>query len=171
MADNQLVPNLPGILTLHASAVAVNGEAFIFLGPSETGKSTICRLLAAYTQPLADDLIYLAHCGGAEWKVANAEFDTQVHNPPLRAIFRLYQAPAVRLEQLDDLQICRHLTDAFFEAHWQRQYDLETKKSAFTALAVVARSIPGFRLHFNLSISALELAKSMQKSVKTAENN
>ena len=50
---------------LHASAVAVDGEAVAFVGPSGAGKSTLAAALHARGHALvADDLVALAHVGG-----------------------------------------------------------------------------------------------------------
>ena len=46
-------------VSLHASAVCANGRALIFLGPSETGKTSMCYLLSKHTQVLALDAVYL----------------------------------------------------------------------------------------------------------------
>jgi len=145
-------------LLIHASAVYTDKGAMVFLGPSNTGKSTICRLLDTYTQPLADDGVYLtSHNGG--WQVTDGTNLKPLSKSglPLLAVFRLHQAPTVRLERLGTWQTCRHLTDAFFEVRWQRQYDRKTKKNAFQVLAAIARSTPGFRLYFNLSARTFDI--------------
>jgi hypothetical protein len=148
-------------LIIHASAVCINDGALVFLGPSGTGKSTICRLLKSHAEPIADDAVYLVPQIGGGWLTGNAnrysaEPSSQVQrftpgNVPLRAIFRLHQAPVPLVQQIDSLQTCRYLTDAFFEIHCQRLYNAETKRGAFSELAAVSRHIPGYRLHFNLS--------------------
>jgi len=162
MTDNTY-PLDPGeVLVIHASAVRTDDGALIFLGPSETGKSTICSLLSRHLEPVADDLVGLIPCTEGKWTVLDAQHDvipitwaeaqaSAPDSPLLRAIFRLHQAPVASLEQVDSLQTCRYLTDAFFEARWQRLYSIEMKTIAFAALAAIARSIPGYRLHFHLS--------------------
>ena len=45
------------IFLLHASAVAIKGNGVVFLGQSGAGKSTIVKLLADISKPLADDII------------------------------------------------------------------------------------------------------------------
>lgn len=52
-----LFPN-KGIL-IHASAVFANNKAFLFLGKSEAGKSTIMRFLSKNYRPLADDSLII----------------------------------------------------------------------------------------------------------------
>jgi energy-coupling factor transporter ATP-binding protein EcfA2 len=154
-------PNPRGTLALHASAVAVNGGALLFLGPSGTGKTTMCRLLSGHTQTLAEDTVYLVPSAGG-WKVIPGdrvalskplarEQATAAEDTPLQAILRLHQAPTPRLEPISILQTCRHLADAFFEVPRQRKLERETKCAAFAYLATIARAVPGYRFHFDLS--------------------
>ncbi|PIR79409.1 MAG: hypothetical protein COU26_01315 [Candidatus Levybacteria bacterium CG10_big_fil_rev_8_21_14_0_10_36_30] len=49
---------------LHCSAVSVNGKAYIFLGKSGAGKSTIVQLLLKSYIPLSDDLAIIRKIGG-----------------------------------------------------------------------------------------------------------
>lgn len=145
---------------IHASAAVLHDEAVVFLGPATTGKSTICCLLSPHMQTVADDLVCLVPRMGGGWSVVDAgnsttiiskEVPTDRTYPLLRCVFRLRQAESSYLEPLDSLETCRCLTDAFFEVRWQRLYDIETKKAAFVELAMVARSVPGYVVHFSLS--------------------
>ena len=155
------------ILALHASAVYVDNKAMIFLGPSGTGKSTICDLLSAHAQTLALDAVYLVSHADGGWAVVKGDgrahgrslsLDqaTALYSVPLRMIFRLYQAPAPRLEPLDRLEVGRYLTDAFFEIVRQREYDFETKRCAFSSLSAIARTVPGYEFYFDLTPRTLE---------------
>lgn len=59
---------LGGGLALHASAVALRGRAWVFVGPTGAGKTTAARLACedAGAEPLADDLVLLwAEADGA----------------------------------------------------------------------------------------------------------
>lgn len=168
MSDFSCALNPFGILAIHASAVRLNGRALVFLGPSETGKSTICRLLSGYAEPLADDAVYLVPDGGARWAVADGT--GRAFGPPLSkdeayalrttrlyAVFRLYRASEPCLEQIDSLQTCRCLINAFFEVGRHRAFGLEDKKRAFSRLASIARTVPGYHFYFDLSSHTLEM--------------
>jgi hypothetical protein len=155
----------PDILAIHASAVQANGSALLFLGPSGTGKSTMCHFLNAYTQILALDAVFLIRRAGT-WEVANGdsrafkrplslEEIATFSRIPLRAIFRLYQAPSPLLQQISSLATCRYLIDAFFEIGRQREYTYQTKQIAFSSLAAIARSVPGYQFYSDLSPFAL----------------
>lgn len=159
MAEMSTCPEPEGIIALHAAAVCVEGGAVLFLGPPNTGKSTVRRMLAEHTPSLADDGVYIV-VSQTHWAVAQAE-----HRPffrplaqkevkhlvtfPLKAIFRLYQSPSPRIKRIETLLICRYLVDAFFEITRQRNYNVLTKQLIFANLAKVARVIPGYEFYFN----------------------
>jgi hypothetical protein len=168
MIDTVRDPEPLGIVPIHASAVQLDGDTLVFLGPSGAGKSTIRRLLHAFARPLADDRVYLIPQEGGEWAVADAgnrilegrlseQEAAALEGPPLRAILRLSQDSKPRLEPMDALQTCRHLTNAFFDLYWHRNFKPETKRVAFASLATIARSVPGYRLHFDRSPQTIEV--------------
>lgn len=155
--------DFPSVLTIHASAVYTKKGALLFLGPSETGKSTICGLLAPYVQQLADDAVYLIAQPTKRWEVFKA--DGQAYNGipgrnvlldskgiPLYAVFRLYQAATPYLVLIDSLGCCRYLTNAFFEIPGQRHCDTKTKCQIYSSLANIARAVPGYEFHFTRSV-------------------
>jgi len=58
-----------GVMALHASAVAIEGQAVVLCGPSEAGKSTTAAALALRGVPvLSDDITALSE-GGADFQV------------------------------------------------------------------------------------------------------
>jgi hypothetical protein len=166
--DTACPPEPLGILAIHASAVQLKGGGLIFLGPSGAGKSTTHDLLSACAQPIADDRVYLIPRSNGQWEVIDAgervlegpltEREAQtLQGSPLRAVFRLHQDTVLRLEPLDALHTCRHLTDAFFDLYWHENLSVKGKKHAFARLATVARSVPGYDLHFDLSPQTAKL--------------
>ena len=112
---------------IHASAVEYRGKALVFLGPSETGKSTISQLLAATldgARVLADDMVDLDWQANNEWMVSDARprllqeraegrSTSAAPRVPLGAVFRLYQSPCPRLMPLRDLETGLYLMMAF----------------------------------------------------------
>jgi hypothetical protein len=158
------------ILALHASAVFNKKGTLIFLGPSGTGKTTICGFLNPYMEVLANDAVYLIPQGENKWcvlcgdKYAHTGTTQQfLENTvsasciPLRAIFRLYQAEDPYLRKVDAFLTCRYLTDAFFEIVRQREEPFNVKRRTFTALAKIARSFLGYEFHFTLSSQILRV--------------
>ncbi|MBN1955296.1 MAG: hypothetical protein JW900_09635 [Anaerolineae bacterium] len=142
---------------LHASAVAVQGGAWIFLGPGGTGKSTMLQLIGRRARPLADDKIYLVRrsqrwivvdAGGRDFHYSLSDQETAaLDGPHLQAVVQLRQASELSLEPLVPLDVCRGLVEAFFELPWHKQYDVQTAQRVFSTLAAVARAVPGYRLH------------------------
>jgi hypothetical protein len=127
-------------------------------------------MLSAHTQSqsLADDAVYLIPRTKGRWEVVTAEGQAfrkplsteqadELEGVPLRAILRLYQAPQPHLERIDNLLTCRYLTDAFLEINRHRQLDIEEKKRAFSGLAAIARSVPGYQFHFERSPQTLQV--------------
>jgi hypothetical protein len=149
-------------LPIHASAVQAEGGALLFLGPSETGKSTVRQLLEAHLPALADDIVYLVPQAEGRWGVApvdnrafweplSASEVAALRIVPLQAVLRLYRAAEPRLERIPILETCRHLIGAFFEVYWPRCCDVPAKKMAFTNLARVAAATTGYHLYFERS--------------------
>lgn len=81
---------------IHSSAVIVDGHGFLFVGPSEAGKSTVARLSAAH-HVLGDEMNLVRDTGdGLEvvGTVFNGLFkDKQPGEAPLDGVFLLKQAP------------------------------------------------------------------------------
>jgi len=159
MSEQAMRLESAGILTLHASAVRIGGQALVFLGPSGTGKSTICRLLSDLSEPLVDDSTYVLYREGRGWLVGEARAPAYeeafltgrtagLDGVPLRAVFRLRQAAATRLEPLPAWQTCAYLVEAL---GWHRFRPAGMNRAIFARLAAIARSVPGYRLHFDLS--------------------
>jgi hypothetical protein len=152
--------------------VQVDESAFIFLGSSGAGKSTICRLLSPFATPLADDRAFLIPQEKREWAVADAtgyprrcrlreEEAAALIGVPLKGIFRLYQAHEPRLEKTGALITCHNLAKAFFEFYWHRDLSADVKKPVFSILADISRLVPGYDLHFDLSSQTVELMQEI----------
>ena len=127
----------PGLF-LHASAVAVDGGAWLFLGHSTAGKSTIARMLGEAYPVLADDAVFASKGDDGAWRVVDGGFrfgegdfaDWQERirrqidrNPvPLRGCLRIHQATETRIAPLDPVELARYLMDAAMEIDLQRKF-------------------------------------------------
>lgn len=90
-------------LMIHSSAAIVDGQGFLFVGPSEAGKSTVARNSAAF-HVLGDEmnLVHFTPDGlELEGTPFNGTFrDKRPGRAPLRAVFLLNQAPTHRVVPL-----------------------------------------------------------------------
>jgi hypothetical protein len=132
----------------------------------------MCRLLGDEAEVLAEDKVYLIPRAGDDWGVADAwpqtargalseEEAMALESVPLKALFRLYQAPRTRLERVDALVAVRHLTEAFFELAWHQYLDVGAKKASYASLARVGRCVPTYELCFVKSPRVVELVLQM----------
>ena len=127
-------------LFFHASAVAVDGGACLFLGHSTAGKSTIARKLGAVLPVLADDSVFAARDAAGVWRVVDggfrfdqgwglAEWQIDVRRRfqagrgiPVRKCFRIHQAAIARVESMPPVELGKHLMDAAMEIDVQRKF-------------------------------------------------
>jgi hypothetical protein len=159
-----------GVL-LHASAAVLDGKALVFLGPSETGKSTICRRLGAYAQPFADDKVCLFRRADGLWAIVVRDkiwpagelldgVGDAEEAVPVRAVLRLYRGRA-RLERVGALQLCQLLLTAVFEINWPDRGDAAARRHAFTELAAAARALPGYVFYISRSARTVQILCEM----------
>jgi len=98
-----------GGVALHGATVLRDGKGWIFAGPSRSGKSTAVAL-SAPGQSLGDDFAAVIPSGSV-WQTMAVPFDNREVAPegapkgllPLAGIFRLFQAPAARVESVRPL--------------------------------------------------------------------
>ena len=125
-------------LFLHASSVVIGGEAFLFLGHSTAGKSTIARLLGAAYPVLADDAVFVSRRPEGRWGVVDGGFrfgegdfadwqerirrQIDLNSVPLRGCLRIHKATELRMGPMDPAELARHLMDAAMEIDLQRKY-------------------------------------------------
>jgi hypothetical protein len=158
-----------GIRAFHASSVIANGKAWVFLGPSGTGKSTIVGLLEPYFEILADDAVYLMPLNST-WHVCKAdggrvfyhplkkERVQDLDGPELGGFFRLFKSRSTYIvSNIDMIEAVRHLTNAFFEIDRHRLFGLRSKKQAFTDLVNLANYAPTSELYFSLAPQTLSV--------------
>ena len=143
-------------LFLHASAVVVGGGAFLFLGHSTAGKSTIARLLGNSFPVIADDAVYARQGPDGLWRVVDGSFRfgrdamqdwaEEVRRRAagadavrLSGCLRIHKGEGVRIEPLVPSGLARCLMDAVMEIDLQRKFGRTPHGGSFhpgTPLAV-----------------------------------
>lgn len=150
------------IIYLHGSAISVNGQGYLFIAPSGTGKSTHTRLwrerygsevvMINDDKPFVrftDDDIYL--CGNP-WNGKHG-LGSQVE-APLRAIVHIRRAEENRVEPLDRLGALKQL---YIQTY--RFKDRAKMEIVLHLLARILENVPCYTLYCNMDPSAAELAR------------
>ena len=133
---------------LHASGVARQGKGYLFLGPSGAGKSTVAGLSQqAQGIVIHDDQVVLSLHRG-HYRIAYAGSHA-AH--VLQAVFLLRKGSANRLTPLSPPQLCASLSRALLQYAIGREHYGPWVRQAFHNVAAIARSVPGYQLHFRES--------------------
>ena len=99
---------------IHSSGVIRDGKGFLFLGPSEAGKSTVASLSSQYS--VINDEITIADFTGAVPMLVSTPFNglfrtKAVGSAPLAGIFVLEKSPDDRIEPLSQSAAIRPVAD------------------------------------------------------------
>lgn len=143
---SQLLVQERGFL-LHAATIEHQGRAYVFMGRSGAGKSTIASLSPAGS--VFTDEISLVRKFGT-WEAFGTPFwgefraDGQNRSAPLAGIFALVQAPQNRKQDLSARQaLAELLGNTLFFAP-----DREARERLLEIYSDLIRTIPVFRLEF-----------------------
>lgn len=152
---SQLLLSARGML-LHAATVVRDGRAYVFMGQSGAGKSTIAR--GAPAGSALTDEISLVRCHASGWRAHGTpfwgEFRAAGQNAsyPLARIFALQQAPHNRVEKLASREALRALLNCslFFSAV------PEDRQALLSVAAELAESGRIYRLEFRRELDFWE---------------
>ncbi len=105
-----------GGLALHAAGVVRGSAAYVFAGPSRSGKTTLVGLSRPCTS-LGDDFAVLLPAGRGAWRTTAVPFDNSERAPdaepgaffPVRGLWRIFPAARHRLERLEPLRAAASL--------------------------------------------------------------
>jgi hypothetical protein len=149
-------------LMLHASALAYEGQAYLFSAPCGTGKSTHARLWQKYfgnekiqiindDKPairLIDNIFYVF---GTPWSgKSDQNLNVKV---PLQAICFLEQSAHNWIEELDSKAALKLLLNQTL-----RPYEIHLMDNLLTLLDKIIRQIPIYKMGCNISAEAVEMA-------------
>lgn len=136
-------------LMVHASVIRRDGEGYMFLGRSGTGKSTHSRLWLKHVNgsvllnddnPVVRVVDSLPYVYGTPWSGKTKCYKNEV--VPLKAVVRLSQAPHNKISRLAPLQSFASLLPACSCMRWDSASVTALHKTVERVIAVV----PGYQL-------------------------
>jgi hypothetical protein len=138
-----------GGFLLHASSAVRNGNAFLFSGLSEAGKTTMARLAPPDAVLLTDEASYVRKVG-ARYLAFGTPFAGDLGKPgknvsaPIAALYLLAKANENRIIPLEPTDAVRRLMrNILFFAH-----DPELVNLVFQAALTFVGTVPAFQLDF-----------------------
>lgn len=156
-------------ILIHSSGVIHRRKAFLFLGRSGSGKTTITELCYPGAKIIHDDMVFLHADNNRFFLFASPEINNVVSKRDeqsvlasdlfkygdelLSGMFVIKQSRVNSLRPLSSLESAYALISAFLE--FPRMHDYvptsAEMKYAMSTLADAARSIPAYELHFRKS--------------------
>jgi hypothetical protein len=147
-----------GGLLVHAASAVRNGRAFLFVGASGAGKTTISRLAPPDATLLTDEISYVRRQGDG-YIAYGTPFAGELARPgenvraPLAALYLLAQGPENKIEPVGEADATRAVLESvLFFAH-----DSELVGHVFDSVCELVRRIPVQRLTFVPDSSVWEL--------------
>ena len=136
----------------HAAGVVCENSAYLFIGTSGSGKSTICSLSARRKRrkctTIHDDHVVVYPNEQGKYEVSDRTLLTS--GVPLRALFFLNQATNNHLVPLSQLETAKGLLDSSFDMA-QILLHGQLLQNTFFISADIARCVPGYNLYFRKS--------------------
>ena len=140
---------------LHSAVVAHKTDGFMFLGPSNAGKTTLATMSASIgCAVLGDEHNFIIPDQGIGYVLTAAPSIKRFpvgyseRRPPLGGIFRLVQDKTNFLVSIPPIEIAKTLFDAFMETPPGPLLSDELLARAFGIMGDIARRTPGYELHF-----------------------
>ena len=159
------------VLLFHGSAVAVGGEAYLFIAPSGTGKSTHTRLwreLFGDRAVMVNDDKPLMHVSESGVTIYGTPWDGKHHLSrniavPLRAVCVLERAEENRIASVSPVQAFSSLLRQSY------RYESEAEEQrALSLLDLLTQQVGLYRLGCNMTPAAAETAwRTMSDARKT----
>lgn len=148
---NAITPSQNAVL-FHTAAIARDGKAYVFYGPSTAGKSTLSALAARRYQVMTDDMLILRYADGqlraatcGFWGGETTVYPTKHLDLPIHGLYRLHKADSNRVERLSNATgaidlVCQVPSMIRSALDHQRILDFMGRAAA---------TVPFFELHFH----------------------
>lgn len=145
---------------IHSAGMIIDGQGFLFVGHSDTGKSTIMKLLRGQGEMLGDDRIIVRQWPEGfrihgTWSHGELH-DVSTTDAPLKGIFFLEQAksnnliPILDTQELLGLTLSHVIKALVTEDWWDKILDVINQ---------MIKIIPAFRLEFDQSGKVIDVLK------------
>jgi hypothetical protein len=154
----------PPEMIVHACGILRSGQALLFTGPSEAGKTTIARFCRKQDGEVINDemlLVSRPDKDGNGIKVENAPFLGRVSSgrnikAPLRCIFLLKKGSETLIRNMDRAEAYLRLMRQIITPAYIGQKDKRAVLSLMSEFSdVLTKSVPVYELEFNLDEKAL----------------
>jgi hypothetical protein len=134
----------------HAAGITCEKEAYLFVGPSGAGKSTVSQLSVSRGYSIIHDDHVVVYQNQVDRFMST---DSSLSKPgvPVKHIFFLIKDTANHLVPLSPLTTTKELLENLFEYGGKEMFYGQTLRYAFATSAAIARSVPGYELHFRKS--------------------
>lgn len=105
-----LIKNLKNGFLIHSSSVLINNRAYIFLGKSGSGKSTIVTFLKRISKVFSDDLSLIKKDQDNQMYIFPNPFDKRIIIPrtnmkyPIMFFFFIKKSPKTEIKKIDSLE-------------------------------------------------------------------
>lgn len=137
-----------GGLLLHASAIADGNISFVFCGPSESGKTTIARLLQK-KDVLTDETTAIVNKGNRYYAYATPFFGelgdvSKNRGAPVKAIFFLHKGDGFLHKRINKVEAMKH----FLYNMILRSRNLELAEKVLDNVSNLIDRVPCYELYF-----------------------
>jgi len=147
----------------HSAAIIEENSAFLFMGKSGSGKSTVCTLSGnnQYTV-IHDDHVVVYKDEQGVYAAANQSIS--MPGVPVQALFFLIQDTSNYLSPLPPIETAKRLMNSSMESMASDVLYGQLLNNTFAISASIARCIPSYDLHFRKSPDFWDVIHSEIKS-------
>lgn len=147
---------------VHAAGVVIRGQGLVFAGPSESGKSTVVKMIGGRGEVLCDDRVVVRREEGG-FRVHGTWSHGEVRSvspasAPLRAVLFLRQADGNRIEPLSDP---RAILRDFLPRLVRPLVSSDWWALALELAEELVGRVPFYDLHFDRSGAAVDLLEGI----------
>lgn len=142
----------------HAAGIIKSEEGYLFFGPSGSGKSTI----SSFSSDLGYKVIHDDHIvvfKSNDNTLFISDITLLFPKVPLNAIFFLVKDIKNELFQLSQADTAKIFMNSFLESMGNSMLYNNFLKTAFKVSSEIARTVPGFKLHFKKSPEFWEIIR------------